>query len=460
VAALVVLLAAPAAQAQRRACVIPTARMSAPTQTAPLRFGIYPGGPAGSVDPKAPPRAEDPDKRLAALQGLRGAAPFVVRLYSGWTGDASADDAGAWLDGEIAQYTAAGLQVELVVRYKSARPDAAASPAAFAQFIRGIVHRYGGDPGFTSLQVTNEANLPGAPDASDGAFAGAIQALVKGVVAAKDEARRDGHDQIRVGFNWAYDERPAASSRFWQQLRNAGGPAFARSVDWVGLDSYPGTWSPQLSVSPVIPGNAASAITDALRSLRDCYLPMAGIGRAATLHVAENGFPTGAGRDEQMQSQVLEAMVRAVDAVRGAYGVSDYRWFDLRDSSTADPSLESHYGITGDDYTPKPAYHVYRDLIAELGGGPTAALPIRANSRVARAASCLPARVRVALGRAAGTRMSALTVRVGRTVIKTVRAHRAPRTLALSLPSGRTTVVLRLQGREGARVLRRQLAVC
>src|SRR4051794_15428404 len=275
-AALLGLLAAPAAEAQRRACVISTTRMSAPPQSAPLRFGISPGGPAGSVDPKAPPRPEDPAKRLAALQGLRGDAPFVVRLYSAWTGDAAADDPGAWLDDEIRQYTAAGLQVELVVRYKPARADAGTSPAAFARFIRTIVRRYGADPGFTSLQVTNEANLPGAPEASDGAFAGAVPALIKGIVAAKDEARRGGHDQLRVGFNWAYDERPAASSRFWQQLGRVGGHAFARSVDWVGLDSYPGTWTPQLSLSPVLPGTAASAITDALRTLRDCYLPTAG----------------------------------------------------------------------------------------------------------------------------------------------------------------------------------------
>src|SRR3954451_16375373 len=242
--ALIVLLVAPSAQAQRRSCVISTAQTAVATQTAPLRFGIYPGGPAGSVDPKAPPRPEDPAKRLAALQGLRGDAPFVVRLYSAWTGDASADDPGAWLDDEVRQYTAAGLQVELVVRYKPARADAGTSPAAFARFIRTIVRRYGADPGFTSLQVTNEANLPGAPGASDGAFAGAIPALVQGIVAAKDEARRGGHDQLRVGFNWAYDERPAASSRFWQQLGRAGGRAFARSADRVGAPPQPPQQTP------------------------------------------------------------------------------------------------------------------------------------------------------------------------------------------------------------------------
>jgi hypothetical protein len=457
--ALVVLLAAGPASAALRSCVISTSRMAPTTQAPPLRFGIYPGGTAGSVDPKAAPRPEDPAKRLAALEGLRGASPFVVRLYSGWTGDAQADDVSGWLDDEIREYTAAGFQVELAVRYKPADPDPAASPTAFAAYVRGIVRRYGDDAGFTSLQVTNEANLPGAPEASDGAFAGAVRALVKGVVAAKDEARRGGHDQVRVGFNWGYDERAAASTKFWAEVGRAGGKTFARSVDWVGLNSYPGTWSPQLTASPVLPGKAAAAIRNSLRTLRDCYLPMAGIGRSATLHVAENGFPTGAGRGDDMQSAVLDAMVRAVDAVRATYGVSDYRWFDLRDSSTADRSLESHYGITRDDYTPKPAYGTYRGLIAELGTGGTGT-----RSVLARAASCVPSRVKLALTRRAGEKMTALTVNVGRSVVKTARRRAVPRVVALSLPSGSTAVALhfkvRSAGHERLRVVRKRLQVC
>jgi hypothetical protein len=455
--ALSVLLLAPTASADSPSCVI-SARQTATaaSQPAPLRFGIYPGGPAGSVNPKAPPRPEDPAKRLAALQGLRGDNPFVVRLYSGWTGDARADDVSGWLDDEIRQYTGAGLQVELVVRYKPERPDAG-SPAGFAAFVRGLVRRYGGDPAFTSLQVTNEANLDNAPDASDGAFAGAVQAVVDGVVAAKDEAVDRGHDQVRVGFSWAYDERPAASSEFWAQLRRLGGSDFARSVDWVGLDTYPGTWTPQLPSSAALPGQAGAAVTEALRALRDCYLPMAGLGPSTTIHVAENGFPTGAGRGDEMQSEVLDAMVRAVDAVRGTYGVSDYRWFDLRDSSTADTSLESHYGITRDDYTPKAAFHTYRDLIDELSsGGPAGEL--RPRTVTARVASCVPARVRLALSRRAGARMTGLTVRVGDRVVKTLRG--VPRAVGLSLPRGRSAVALRLRGKGRVRVRRHDLRVC
>ena len=449
---LAVLLFAPVATAASPSCVISARPATVAAAPAPLRFGIYPGGPAGSVDTKAAPKPEDPVKRLAALQGLRGDAPFVVRLYSGWTGDARADDVSGWLDGWIRDYTAAGLQVELVVRYKPADADGG-SPAAFAAYVRELVRRYGPDAGFTSLQVTNEANLVNAPEASDGAYAGAVQALVAGVVAAKDEAVRGGHDQVRVGFSWAYDERPAASSAFWTRLGKAGGPAFARSVDWVGLDAYPGTWVTQLRASAMA-RQAAAAMTEGLRSLRDCYLPAAGLGRSTSIHVAENGFPTGEGRGEAVQTEVLDAMVRAVHTVRARYGVTDYRWFDLRDSSTDDASLESHYGITRDDYSPKAGYFAYRDLIAELGGSAPVA---------GRSASCVPQPLRVAIARRAGERMTAATVSVGSRIVKTLR--RVPQALRLSVPVGRAAVAVRVKvlstaGRALVRVQRRNARVC
>jgi hypothetical protein len=448
-------LAAPATgHAVALNCVVPAGATGAASQT-PLRFGIYPGGPVGSVNPKAPPRPEDPAKRLAALQALAGSNPFVVRLYSAWTGDASADDVGGWLDAQIAGYATAGLEVELVVRYKPAQADAGSSPAAFANYVRGIVRRYASDPRFVSLQVTNEANLPGAPDASDGAFAGAAGAVIKGVIAAKDESRRHGYEQLRVGFSWGYDERLEASSSFWVTLGRLGGRRFADAVDWVGLDSYPGTWVPQIPLSTFTPGLAAGAVKESVRSLRDCLMPLAGLGSATAIHIAENGFPTGAGRSEELQSQVLVAMVRSVDAIRATYGVTDYRWFDLRDSSSADPSIESQYGITRDDYSPKPAFATYRDLIAghDVGGGAPAA-----------AANCRPSPVAVSVPHSRGTGLTSLAVNVGERVIARVHRSRMPRAVRISLRSGRSAVTLRLttrkNGRRMTRVALRTYRVC
>jgi hypothetical protein len=434
-------------------CVVP-AGVTAAASRAPLRFGIYPGGPVGSVNPKAPPRPEEPAKRLATLQALAGSNPFVVRLYSAWTGDAAADDVGGWLDGQIAGYTTAGLEVELVVRYKPAQPDPDAAPAAFANYVRGIARRYGSDSNFVSLQVTNEANLAGAPDASDGAFAGAAEAVVKGVIAAKDESRRDGYGQLRIGFSWGYDERPEAISSFWATLGRIGGRRFADAVDWVGLDSYPGTWAPQIPLSNLVPGLAAGAVKESVRSLRDCLMPLAGLGNATAIHISENGFPTGPGRSEETQSEVLVAMVRSVDAIRATYGVTDYRWFDLRDSSSADPSIESQYGITRDDYSPKAAFATYRDLIAGQGG----------RGAPPGGARCRPSPVAVSVPQSRGRGLTSLAVNVGDKVVMRMRRSRMPLAVRISMRSGRSAVKLRLtageNGRRLTRVTLRNYRVC
>jgi len=470
-------------------CPVPAGQQAATSQ-APLRFGIYPGGPAGSVNATAPPVAENPAKRLSALKALAGSKPFVVRLYSGWTGNASADDVSGWLDGWIADYTAAGLQVELVVRYKPAAASASA-PAAFADYIRTIVRRYGANSGFVSLQVANEANIPGAPGAADGAFAGAAEAVVKGVIAAKDQVRRDGDEQLAIGFNWAYDERPQASTDFWNTLGRLGGRDFADAVDWVGLDSYPGTWTPQIPLSNLLPGLAAAALTDSVRSLRNCFMPLAGLAEATALHVSENGFPTGPARSDALQSQTLDAMVRSVNAIRATYGITDYRWFDLRDSSSADPSIESQYGITRDDYSPKPAFDTYRNLIdgspgdgAAVATSPGTAEPTTATSpgtaepttapgtAVAKSTSppgpstvrCGPARVKVSVPRWGKRRLTSIVVRLNDKIIKRVSRGRIPRTIRISMAAGRSVVKFRLgakaHGRSVSRVQRRTFRIC
>ena len=141
------------------------------TGAPPLRFGIYPGGSMGAVNQTREPLPEDPAERLAAVQRLSQGLPFVVHLYRSYYrgGRTQASDSG--LDGEIREYTDAGIKVELVARY---RPDSgsAAAVKGFKKYVRALVARYGSNPDFIGLQVTNEATLPGAPDASDGASAG------------------------------------------------------------------------------------------------------------------------------------------------------------------------------------------------------------------------------------------------------------------------------------------------
>jgi hypothetical protein len=145
----------------------------------------------------------------------------------------------------------------------------------------------------------------------------------------------------------------------------AGGAAFSRAVDWVGIDAYPGTWGP-----PLARGDLAAATRDAtvraLRALRRDFMPLAGLDDVP-IRFAESGYPTGPQRTEAMQVTVLRAAVRAVSDYRGRYNVSDYRWFDLRDADSASGSFESHYGLLRDDYSPKPAFAAFRSLIAARG---------------------------------------------------------------------------------------------
>jgi hypothetical protein len=329
----------------------------------PLIFGIYPGGAAGAVGPTGEPVPEDPARRLASLQALRAPGrPFVLHLYASFAGPGSPTPA-QQVGSAISDYRANGFRVELVLTYRSRESDV----SGFVSFVRSAVDSFGGDPGFVGLQVTNEANVTGAPNAADGYYRGVGDALVRGVIAAKAESSAKRFDQIAVGFNWAYslDRREA---RFWRSLRQRGGSVFSRSLDWVGVDVYPETWGPRAGRSADLSSATAKTMVRAFASLRKRFIPLAGLPASIALHVSENGYPTGRTRTEAMQTTVLLAAIRTVCAQRSKYNITDYRWFDLRDANSASPSIEAHYGLMRDDYAPKAAFAVYRRSIANACG--------------------------------------------------------------------------------------------
>jgi hypothetical protein len=96
-------------------------------------------------------------------------------------------------------------------------------------------------------------------------------------------------------------------------------------------------------------------------------MPLAGFGRATPLRVEETGYPTGPGRTEAAQVRATREFVHAAVAYRGTYNISDFRWFGLRDNNSAGPNFQSFFGLLRDDYSPKPAYGVYRRLVARHG---------------------------------------------------------------------------------------------
>ena len=335
--------------------------------TAGLRFGMYPGGVAGQIGPSASPtKPDDPAKQLAALSDLRPpGAPYVVHLYRSYLSDENDAREEKQAQKRAEFWTSRGFDVEFVVRYR--RDD---DVEGFTRFLRGIVDRFGSNPRVVGIQVANEVNFTVSPDSSDGAYSGSRDALIAGVIAASDETRVRGFDQLEIGFNWIYRLDPQTEQEFWGYLRDHGGERFAASLDWIGLDAYPGTFFPPSAP----PAEQRTAMIDAMDELR-CYSASAGIPASVPMHVAENGYPTGPHRSYADQKAALETMVGTVAEYRGTYGVSDYRWFDLRDADSASPNFQQQYGLMNDSYEPKPAYASWKRLGRELSVAEAAAPP-------------------------------------------------------------------------------------
>jgi hypothetical protein len=152
----------------------------------------------------------------------------VLRLYAEYTGPSGAS-AATQAGAEIAQYTAEGFQIELALRYRPSEEDASVAVPGFVDFVGATVDQLGANPHVVALQVTNEANVAGAPNASDGYYSGAEEALIRGVERAKSEIIRSGDRQLKVGFNWAY-QVGASENAFWRYLGERGRPGVHRSA--------------------------------------------------------------------------------------------------------------------------------------------------------------------------------------------------------------------------------------
>jgi hypothetical protein len=369
-----------------------------------VRFGINPRAVTGQIGPTpAPALPEDPARHLAKLDELRRpGAPFPLRLTRFF-----------WRDGEAAfeqfraltdHYTSRGYPVELQVRYQPSE-EQEGDIAAWVEHVREVVRRFGPNRLVVGLQIANEVNITFSRDSSDGAYEGARDALVQGVIAARHEARRLGYDQLRIGFNWAYRTDPPSETSFWQALRDRGGPEFVRSLDFIGLDVYPGTIFPPAESD--VEGYR-DAMVNAMSTIR-CYATIPGIPPSVPIEIGENGWPTFPGRDYEDQAEILRVMVQAVHDFRGTYNVRDYRWFNLRDSHTGDPGVFQNAGLLEDDYDEKPAFAAYRELVARytaLGERPPAGarpprLSLRLRYRAGRTRAgrrCARSRVRASIG--------------------------------------------------------------
>jgi hypothetical protein len=317
----------------------------------PLKFGVFPRGIAGAPGGVATGRRDDAEAIARALLELGGdGPPPMPRMYVNWLGR-------WWNKVALAQVRriaeSAGPAHDLVLCYR----DSSGNVEAWARFVARVVRDYGRL--LAAIQVTGEANLTAIPDAADGAFPRAAEALVRGVLSAAQAKQATGAT-AEIGFAAAVEASPDGSG-FWSDVRNLGGSDFAAAADYAGIDMYPDVFGPRMEL-----GRLPGAVTWILRTFREQTLPIVGIPPSTPVRICENGWPTGPGRAESTQALVLEAILRTVHGLRAELNVTHWELFTLRDANSSRDSLFHRFGVLRDDYSPKPAFGMLRDLIAEL----------------------------------------------------------------------------------------------
>ena len=136
-----------------------------------------------------------------------------------------------------------------------------------------------------------------------------------------------------------------------------------KALGHVGLQLYPGLfWPPVLLPTQTAGGATAEALT----LLRTCWMPMAQLGADVPIWVSENGYATNLGHDEARQVTDLDATLSSVHALDTTLGVTDYRYFNLRDNRPNGTDLFDDVGLLRADYSAKPAFAAFRNAIVSF----------------------------------------------------------------------------------------------
>jgi hypothetical protein len=309
-------------------------------------FGIYPGGMSGTDTGLTTGPADSSQAIEHALRILQGDAPsFLVRAYIPYK---SRQEAVYPTPPQPEQYANDNRLLDVVLCFQSDEDDM----TGWKAFIRDTVRTLG--PRLAKLQVTEEANanLPSL----DGYFKHSRKALVEGIVVAKEEIRALGLQTV-VGFNATPDFNPEKT--FWLEIASLASSVFYDALDYVGLDFFPDVFRP-------IAGDDLEGPITGLLSMFRADIGQAGIRATIPLHITENGWPTGMDRTEQRQAERLEKIIRILYRHRKVFHITHYELFALRDADSRVQDLFYRFGILRDDYSPKPAFEMYRKIISEL----------------------------------------------------------------------------------------------
>jgi len=327
-----------------------------------LRFGVTPllAGSVGAS--QIEPKPENLALAQSALDDLRPKSKqLVLRLNRMFWADGAAGL--RKYKGIVDRYAAAGFDSELQIRYHP--PEGKAGDmAAWKRYVGRAVRVFGRRGSVVALSITNEANFAVSPNTSDGSYPGAREAIVKGISIADRKLRRMGRTDVDLGFSFAWRWVPSSDRAFWEEIGARATPRFRRALDYVGLQIYPGLIFP---AAPIPGRSAGDELIEALTLLRSCYLPKAGLGDEIDLWVSENGYSTNLGRTEASQAGSLASTLESVHAYSGTLGISDFRYFNLRDNNTLGTDLFDAVGIVRDDYSPKPAFDVLLAAIDAFG---------------------------------------------------------------------------------------------
>ena len=317
----------------------------------PLTFGIYAGSKTGEGT-QGP--IDDSVYINSALDQLQGPSHvFLVRGYAWYIGTSMLTNL---TPQNLEVYVNDKRKLDFVLCYRDPQGDL----EGWLESIRDTIRRYG--PYLAVLQIAEEPNNPDAAFGGDGAFPHIHEAIIRGVLAAKEEVKQNGYS-VQIGFNATLSFDP--NDTFWSRIATLINPSFLNALDYVGLDFFPDVF--RRLAPDGEPGDLRSSVEAVLKHFREVNLKMGGIPLSIPIHINENGWPTGPNRSYERQAITLETIVNTIYQHRTVFNVTHYEHHALRDADSTKTELFYQFGLMCDDYTPKPAFNVYRHLIADLG---------------------------------------------------------------------------------------------
>ena len=121
---------------------------------------------------------------------------------------------------------------------------------------------------------------------------------------------------------------------------------------------------------PINPDSQESDIHQLVKGLlnyfRNVNLKTTGIDQTIPIHITEHGWPTGPTRSAERQVYLLNTIIRGIYACRTELNITHYELFSLRDADSGNPNLFYQFGLLQDDYSAKPAFYTYQQLIEQL----------------------------------------------------------------------------------------------